>query len=82
MQRPLLAAEPKTLSPEEAAETLRKLYTQRWIGLIMHHLLFVFVAPMFFSWRNLMIAEAIRFVTSNIGIGLCYHRLLTHHSFR
>jgi fatty-acid desaturase len=82
MQRPLLAAEPKTVTPAEATKSLRIIFMQRWFGFTLHHILFFTVAPMFFSWRNLVLAEIVRFVTTAIGINLCYHRLLTHHSFR
>jgi stearoyl-CoA desaturase (delta-9 desaturase) len=70
------------VSPAEASKSLRIMFAQRWFGFILHHVLFLCVAPLFFSWRNLVIAEVVRFVTTAIGINLCYHRLLTHHAFR
>jgi fatty-acid desaturase len=82
LQRPLLAAEPKTLSAAEATKAVRSMYAERWVGIIFHHVVALCVAPLSFSWHNVFIAELIRFITTAIGINLCYHRLLTHHGFR
>lgn len=47
------------------------------------HLLAVFaVFPMFFSWSGLLIFAVLAWLTGGIGIVLCYHRLLTHRSFK
>jgi len=40
------------------------------------------VAPFFFSWSGLAIAIFFCWVTGGLGITLCYHRLLTHRSFK
>ena len=38
-------------------------------------------APFFFSWRALFVAIFLYWVTGGLGLGICYHRLLTHRSF-
>jgi len=38
--------------------------------------------PMFFSWSGLILCGVFAWLTIGIGIGLCYHRLLTHRSFK
>ena len=38
-------------------------------------------APFFFSWTAVFAALAMHWLTISIGIGLCYHRLLSHKSF-
>src|SRR5580704_4212630 len=35
-------------------------------------------ALFFFSWKNLAAALVMYFFAINVGIGMCYHRLLTH----
>lgn len=39
-------------------------------------------APFYFSWSGLVIACVFAWLTAAVGITLCYHRLLTHRSFR
>lgn len=39
-------------------------------------------APFYFSWSGLAVAGIFVFLTGPMGITLCYHRLLTHRSFR
>jgi fatty-acid desaturase len=39
-------------------------------------------ALFFFTWRALFVALFLYWLTAIVGIGLCYHRLLTHRSFR
>jgi stearoyl-CoA desaturase (delta-9 desaturase) len=39
-------------------------------------------APFVFSWSGLVIALALWWVSGGLGICLCYHRLLTHRSFK
>ena len=36
----------------------------------------------FFSWQRLAIAAAIYVLAINVGIGMCYHRLLTHRGYQ
>ncbi len=53
------------------------------LGIGMMHLiaLFVFV-PSLFSWSGLILALLLGWITGGVGITLCYHRLLTHRSFK
>ncbi|MFC6647307.1 acyl-CoA desaturase [Granulicella cerasi] len=36
----------------------------------------------FFSWKNVAAAVVMYFLAINVGIGMCYHRLLTHRGYR
>ena len=36
----------------------------------------------FFSWQRLVVMLAIYLVAINVGIGMCYHRLLTHRGYQ
>ena len=38
-------------------------------------------ALFFFSWQRLLVAAALYWVTTSFGLGICFHRLLTHRSF-
>jgi sn-1 stearoyl-lipid 9-desaturase len=41
------------------------------------------VAALFtFSWRNLAVAIFLWWLTGSVGIGMCYHRLLTHRGYK
>jgi fatty-acid desaturase len=35
----------------------------------------------FFSWTNLIVAVALYFLAINVGVGMAYHRLLTHRGY-
>jgi stearoyl-CoA desaturase (delta-9 desaturase) len=39
-------------------------------------------ALFFFSWQNLLVAAVLYFFSINMGIGMGYHRLLTHRGYR
>lgn len=39
-------------------------------------------ALFFFSWKNLIVAAVMYFFAINVGIGMAYHRLLTHRGYR
>jgi len=45
------------------------------------HLLAI-AALFFFSWQNLLIAGVLFWISGSLGIGLGYHRLLTHRGFK
>lgn len=51
------------------------------IGIVTVHL-GCFAAPFYFSWSGLVVASIFAWLTAAIGITLCYHRLLTHRSFK
>ena len=48
----------------------------------MHLLAVLAVWPGLFSWSGLALFLVFTWLTAGIGITLCYHRLLTHRSFR
>jgi len=58
-----------------------KLNVPACIGIALIHAL-AFFAPWYFSWGSLLIAILLTWLTGWIGITLCYHRLLTHRSFK
>jgi len=39
-------------------------------------------ALFFFSWKNLIVAAVMYFFAINVGIGMAYHRLLTHRGYK
>jgi len=39
-------------------------------------------APFFFSWQRMVVAAVIYVLAVNVGIGMCYHRLLTHRGYQ
>ena len=55
-----------------------------WITTIVMGLFHVLaiVALFFFSWKNLAAFGIMYFLSINVGIGVAYHRLLTHRGFR
>ncbi len=50
-----------------------------WIGLIHVGAL---AAPFFFTWKALLLAAILSWITGSLGVCLGYHRLLTHGSFK
>ena len=55
-----------------------------WITSIVMGLFHVgaIAAFFFFSWSNLLAFLVMYFLAINVGIGMCYHRLLTHRGYR
>ncbi len=55
-----------------------------WITSIVMGLFHVgaIAALFFFSWKNLAAFVVMYFLAINVGIGMCYHRLLTHRGYR
>jgi len=51
------------------------------IGIAAVHVGCLF-APFYFSWSGLAIFLLLTWLTAGLGITLCFHRLLTHRSFR
>ena len=39
-------------------------------------------ALFFFTWQRLLVGLALYFLAINVGIGMCYHRLLTHRGYQ
>jgi stearoyl-CoA desaturase (delta-9 desaturase) len=50
--------------------------------LVVHLLALLVLIPALFSWSGLILGLAGIHVFATLGINLCYHRLLTHHSFK
>jgi len=48
----------------------------------MHLVALLAFLPQFFSWSGLALLAVFAWLTGNIGITLCFHRLLTHRSFK
>lgn len=56
----------------------------RWpntIWMIIFHLGAV-AALFYWSWRGLIVAAVLAWVAQSLGVGMCYHRLLTHRGYR
>ncbi len=51
------------------------------IGISLMHVGCIF-APFYFSWSAFCVGALLVWLTGPIGISLCYHRLLTHRSFK
>ena len=51
------------------------------IGIVLMHLGCA-AAPFVFSWSALAVMVVLCWLTGAVGIALCYHRLLTHRSFK
>ena len=47
-----------------------------------HLIALLALLPWFFSWTGVVLAAVGVFLCGSLGISLCYHRLLTHRSFR
>ena len=52
------------------------------IGIIVAMHALAFVAPFVFTWTGLIVFVVAYFATGALGVTLCYHRLLTHRSFK
>ena len=51
-----------------------------WVAALHAGALLAFI-PAYFTWRALLVALALHWLTGGVGICLAYHRLLTHRSF-
>jgi stearoyl-CoA desaturase (delta-9 desaturase) len=40
------------------------------------------VALFFFSWKAFFVAMFLWWIATSLGIGMCYHRLLTHRGYK
>ncbi len=80
---------PTPAASNEAPE-VRILLQSRWngkmnwdimLGIMVIHL-GALLAPFTFTWSAFWVFVALQWVTGGLGITLCFHRLLTHRSFR
>jgi fatty-acid desaturase len=57
-----------------------------WITAIamgaFHVLALLALLPVFWSWKNVAAGAIMYFFAINVGIGMCYHRLLTHRGYK
>ena len=52
------------------------------LGVIVAFHLGALAALFFFTWQRLAVMVVLYVVSINIGIGMCYHRLLTHRGYQ
>jgi sn-1 stearoyl-lipid 9-desaturase len=52
------------------------------IGFVIGFHILAFIALFTFSWANLAAAVVVWWIAGSLGIGLAYHRLLTHRGFK
>ena len=88
--------QPSVAAHPAAAETVRKIKQDlrmgrehqqgrvNWITTIAMGLFHVgaIAAFFFFSWKNLLAGVIMYFLAINVGIGMAYHRLLTHRGYK
>src|SRR5215211_6548888 len=70
-----------TIVPEINPQPARKIHWTNFIILTSFHVLAV-VALFYFSWQNLAVFLVFSYLSESLGIGIGYHRLLTHRSFK
>ncbi|MEK7795472.1 MAG: fatty acid desaturase [Candidatus Hydrogenedentota bacterium] len=69
----------KIAMPEWATRRNLKPWT---LGVIAAIHLLALTAPFSFTWTGLIVCVVMYYVTGSLGITLCFHRLLTHRSYR
>ncbi|MEX2016282.1 MAG: fatty acid desaturase [Candidatus Hydrogenedentales bacterium] len=67
------------VKPEWATARRLKPLTLFIVGLIH---VFALVAPFSFTWTGLIVCVVLYYLTGGLGITMCYHRLLTHRSYK
>jgi stearoyl-CoA desaturase (delta-9 desaturase) len=77
-----------TATHSESAEKIQsrepraqKIHWTNFLILTTFHILAV-VALFYFSWQNLAVFLVLSYAAESLGIGIGYHRLLTHRSFK
>lgn len=87
---PSVASQPRFVARAHPAKELPKLGREHqggsvsWITtifMVIFHVLAV-TALFFFSWKGLAAAVVMYVLAINVGIGMCYHRLLTHRGYK
>lgn len=74
-------AEPNS-PPDELPDKADRRIVWMNVGMVLVAHLGCIFAPMTFSWPMVLLAIGIFYVSNGLGITLCYHRLLTHRSYR
>lgn len=67
--------------PAPVARTGTGIHWDNCLAILVSHV-GCFAAPWFFSWSAVGVAFFLYWACLGLGISLCYHRLLTHRSFR
>jgi fatty-acid desaturase len=62
-------------------QTADKIHWKNSAIVISFHVL-AFVALFYFSWQNLIVLLILNWLVASLGIGIGYHRLLTHRGFK
>ena len=81
------AAAPRTRSKKEDVPVLGKAgqnFARNWtttLFMLAFHIGAV-AALFFFTWKGLIAAIVLYVLAINVGIGMCYHRLLTHRGYQ
>jgi len=70
------------ISRPSTADRGRILWPYTTAILVFHLLLPLAFVPWFFSWTGLLLIPIGNYFFCSLGIGACYHRLLTHRSYR
>lgn len=74
----------KVIAMDKSGETYNKNDKWNWpnfLGISIFHV-FAVAALFFFSWQNLVALAIMWWISGSLGIGLGFHRLLTHRSFK
>jgi stearoyl-CoA desaturase (delta-9 desaturase) len=66
---------------EKPSLEFRRIHWQNFTIVTSFHALAV-VALFYFSWQNLLTLLVLNWLVASLGIGIGYHRLLTHRSFK
>jgi fatty-acid desaturase len=72
---------PQTGKIQTIENQLRKIHWTNFLIITSFHVL-ALVALFNFSWRNLAVFLLLSYMSESLGVGIGYHRLLTHRSFK
>lgn len=75
-------AQPQRLPLPEAVSGLRIRWPYSLSIAVLHLLALLAFIPWFFSWTGVVVCLLGLYVFGTLGINLCFHRLLTHRSFK
>src|SRR5215203_806072 len=79
---PQMKSVPKTAEIEKIKlPPARKIHRTNFTIILSFHVL-AGVALFYFSWSNLLVFLVLSYLAESLGIGIGYHRLLTHRSFK
>ncbi|KAF6260540.1 MGDG specific palmitate delta-7 desaturase [Scenedesmus sp. NREL 46B-D3] len=80
--RPLLNLETKEIPKRGAVIKNAVTCLMRLTVIVAMHAMAVFIAPRTFTWKNALLGWLVYAIPGIFGITLCFHRLLTHRSFK